>query len=151
MTGIVAPQPLYVLDADVGPIVDLGWLEGRGRRCVSILGGSVTGAHEGRILPGGADWQSVAPDGSLDLEARYILAIAGGTVEVLSRGVRTGPPEVLARMAGGETVGPGEYYFRTALRFQTSVPELKPLNTLLAVGVGERLPTKVRLRVFPVL
>lgn len=151
MTAVVSPNPLYTFDVEVGRVIDFGTLDGRHRRCIPILGGTVSGAHHGVVREGGADWQSVGPDGSLDLEAHYPIELEGNLVEVHSHGVRHGPPEVMARLLRGEPVDPSEYYFRTALRFTTAAPALRHLNTLLAVGIGERLATRVRLKVYAVI
>ena len=57
------------------------------------------------LLAGGGDWQTVWPDGRMDIAAHYVLEIDGqGTVEVRSDGVRHGPPAVLAALARGEIV-----------------------------------------------
>jgi hypothetical protein len=117
---------------------------------VPILGGTVDGAYQGTILPG-ADWQSAAPDGTLDISARYILSLEQGLVEVQSNGIRTASPEVLARMAAGEAVAATEYYFRTAMRFSTASAELAELNHILAVAVGERFPDRAVMHVHRVL
>ena len=75
----------------------------------------------GRILPGGADWQIIRTDGVADLKARYTIETeAGARILVPSDGLRHGPPEVIARLARGETVDPSLYYFRTAMRFETA-------------------------------
>jgi hypothetical protein len=92
----------------------------------------------------------IAPEGMLEISARYTLELEQGMVEVRSEGLRAGRPEVLARLAAGESVPAGEYYFRTAMRFFTDSPDLAPLNRLLAIAVGERLPTGVRLSVYAV-
>ena len=47
------------------------------------------------------------------------------SIQVDSRGLRTGPPEVLARLGRGEDVDPALYYFRTAMRFETAHPETR--------------------------
>jgi hypothetical protein len=47
---------------------------------------------------------------------------------------------VLARLGLGEPVDPADYYFRIAIRFETSAPELAWLNRTLAVGIGQRPP-----------
>ena len=64
------------------------------RRVVPIAGGTVEGPLlNGEIVPGGADWQVIAADGTVEVEARYTLAAAdGGLILVHSRGVRNGPP-----------------------------------------------------------
>jgi hypothetical protein len=102
------------------------------------------------VLPGG-DWQTIWADGRMDISAHYILDIARhGTVEILSEGVRAGPPEVLAALGRGEVVDPGLYYFRTAIRMRTSAPGLLRLNAVLALAVGERLADRVRLTVYEI-
>ena len=47
------------------------------RRIVPILGGTVVGPRlSGDILPGGADYQLIRPDGVAEIEARYTLRLA---------------------------------------------------------------------------
>ena len=64
------------------------------RRVIGILGGSVRGPKlNGRILPGGADWQIVRSDGAADISARYTIETdAGARILVSSEGLRHGPP-----------------------------------------------------------
>jgi hypothetical protein len=143
---ILADGVLMQIDLTVGPPIDVS----PGRRCIPIIGGAVTGTYMGTVLPGGADWQQISDDGTIDIDARYVLELAGGRVEVESRGLRAGPAEVLARLAKGETVDPALYYFRTAMRFSTSVPALERLNRILAISRGERLVGAVRLTVYEV-
>jgi hypothetical protein len=119
------------------------------RRCIPILGGTVAGEYRGTILPG-ADWQTIAPDGTMDISARYTLSLEQGLVEIQSNGLRSGSPEVLARLAAGEVVDPADYYFRTAIRFFTAVPELLGLNHIMAIAVGERRAGEVLLDLYKV-
>jgi hypothetical protein len=142
--------PIMQIDLSVSAPVETGMVGGQNRRCIPITGGNVSGGYQGVVENGGADWQTVLPDGSLNIDARYILRLAEGTVEVESRGLRTGPPEVLAQLGAGETVDPALYYFRTAMRFRTAAPSLLRLNHILAISVGERLPETVRLTVYEV-
>ncbi|WP_437573065.1 DUF3237 family protein [Sorangium sp. So ce887] len=140
---------LMTLEVTVDPPVTVN-SSPPGRRFIPIVGGTVAGGLEGRVLPGG-DWQTIWADGRMDLSAHYILDIAGhGTVEILSEGVRAGPPEVLAALGRGEAVDPGLYYFRTAIRMRTSAPGLLRLNAVLALAVGERLADRVRLTVYEI-
>lgn len=149
-------SPLFELDVEVGPPQSVGRTEAGERRCVPILGGRLRGKRDGqmlsgRILPGGADWQVLRPDGLADLDARYMLATDDGAqIEVWSRGLRWGSAEVMARLARGETVAPDAYYMRTAMRFETAAPELQWLVHGLAIGIGERRPDKVLLKVYAV-
>lgn len=138
--------PLARLEVLVGPPVTI---EEGARRFIPILGGTVGGGLAGTVLPGGGDWQSIAADGRMDIDAHYVLQIDGqGTVEVRSQGLRHGPPEVLAALARGEAVDPELYYFRTAVRLRTEAPGLSRLNQILAVAVGARGPASVDLDLF---
>ena len=76
----------------------------------------------------------------------------GAFIYVRYAGVRHGRPEVMARLAQGETVDPREYYFRVAPMFETGAERYSWLNKILAVGVGERLaPNIVRYAIFEIL
>jgi len=144
-----ALTPLMTLEVEVSPpvSVDAG---AHGRRVIPITGGRVSGAYTGRVLPG-ADWQTIWPDGRMELDAHYVLDIDGhGTVEVISQGVRHGPPEVLAKLARGEAVDPSLYYFRTSIRLRTAAPGLSRLNAVLALATGERRVSLVVLQVFEI-
>lgn len=115
------------------------------RRVIPIVGGTVTGARlAGEVLPGGADWQLVRPDGAALLDARYTLRTADGAlIDVRNRGLRTGPPDVLARLARGEAVDPAAYYFRTTPQFATGAARYAWLNDVVAVCSGVRAANAV--------
>ena len=129
----------------VGPIQDLGQTARGHRRIVDILGGTAEGARfQGEILPGGADWQVVRPDGTIEVVARYtIKSTSGALVYVQNDGLRVASPEILARMSKGELVPFDSYRFRTAPRFETSEPSLKWMETSTFVGVAARTPDRV--------
>lgn len=81
--------PAFRLEVEVAPPVPLDPASGGPVRLVAIRGGRVSGGLSGRILPGGADWQTVAADGALAIEARYLLELDDGArVELTSRGGR---------------------------------------------------------------
>jgi hypothetical protein len=150
---MISPEPIFSIRCELANILDLGKAPFGHRRVVNILGGPVTGARlNGRVLPGGADWQIVAADGSIDLHARYTLdSDAGALVQVDSKGMRHGPPDVLARLAKGEEVDPSLYYFRTVMRFETAHPSMDWLNRILGLARGAREKNAVRLDVYEVL
>jgi len=111
------------------------------RRVVPITGGTFEGPKiRGRVVPGGADWQFVRPDGALAVEAKYTLETADGVlIMVTNRGIRRGPPEVIARLGRGEPVDPSEYYFRTTAEFEAPLASKYAwLNESVFVGVAER-------------
>ena len=110
------------------------------RRIIPIIGGRFEGPKmRGEILPGGADWQIVAADGTALLEARYTLRTEeGALIYARNTGIRHGPPEALAAIARGEQLDPSKYYFRGLLTFETGEKKYAWLNRLLAVCSGVR-------------
>jgi hypothetical protein len=150
---MLSAEPIFRLHAELAEILPLGHTPYGERRIINILGGRVEGTRlNGRILPGGADWQIIRSDGVADLRARYTIeSEAGARILVNSDGVRHGAPDVIARLARGEAVDPSLYYFRTAMRFETSDPGTAWLNKIIAIGHGIREPLVVRLDVFEVL
>ena len=131
-------------------VVDLG----EGRRVVPFAGGTFTGRDglEGTVVAGGADWQRTRPDGVLEIDARYALTTPDDeAIEVRSTGLRKASPEVVERMARGESVPPEEYYFRTHIRLSTTSPRLAWLNDLVAVSTGQRDHDVVHIDVHEVL
>lgn len=142
----------FDLRIDVAEPMELGPTAHGRRRIIAITGGSFEGrGMTGRIVPGGADWQIVRADGVAELHARYTIDIAGhGLVYIVNEGYRHGPAEVMARLAAGEPINPSLYYFRTVARFETSAPECAWMMRTIFVGVGERHPDHVRLRLFEV-
>jgi hypothetical protein len=150
---MISSAPIFTIRCELANIVDLGPAPFGHRRVVNILGGSVTGAKlTGRVLPGGADWQIVAADGCLDIHARYTIeSDAGSLIQVDSKGLRAGPPDVLARLGRGEDVDPSLYYFRTVMRFETAHPSTDWMNRILAIAKGAREKNAVRLEVYEVL
>jgi hypothetical protein len=150
---MISSEPIFRIHCEVANILDLGAAPFGHRRVVNLLGGTVSGAKlNGRVLPGGADWQIMAADSSLDIHARYTIeSDAGALIQVDSRGLRTGPPDVLARLSRGEDVDPAFYYFRTAMRFETAHPGTAWMNRILALAKGARERNAVKLDVYQVL
>jgi hypothetical protein len=150
---LLSDQPIFTVAADLEPMLNLGATPYGERRIIGIAGGTVSGAKlQGRILPGGADWQFIRNDGAADIQARYtIQAENGAHILVNSVGLRHGPPEVIERLARGDKVDPALYYFRTVMRFETGDATLGWLNRILALARGQREAMSVRLEVFEVL
>jgi hypothetical protein len=152
---MTAPELRFAFEiaVEVHAPLDLGHTQAGHRRIIRIEGGRVTGPKlQGRILPGGADWQILRQDGTADLDARYtIQSDDGALIYVVNRGVRHGPAEVLDRLNRGERVDPASYYFRSAASFETSAPQHAWLTRAVVVGVGERYPDKVAVRFWELL
>ena len=143
----------FAVEVEVGPIQDLGQTARGHRLIIDILGGEVHGPRlSGEILPGGADWQIVRPDGTIEVLARYtIRSDKGALVYVQNDGLRVASPEIVARMSRGESVPVGSYHFRTAPRFETAEPSLKWLERATFVGVAARTPDRVAIGFHQVL
>ncbi|MBV8868026.1 MAG: DUF3237 domain-containing protein [Acetobacteraceae bacterium] len=147
-----APQPEFVAEvqAEVAAPIIIGASAAGERRIVPIIGGRVSGPRlEGEILPGGADFQLIRPDGVAEIEARYALRLNDGAlVHVVNRGLRHAAPEDVERLLRGEAVPPERVYFRTAPCFETAAPAHAWLRRRLFVGLGERQPAAVIVRIF---
>jgi hypothetical protein len=145
-----ALAPMARVRCLVGPLVTLGAARYGERRYVPLVGGRVEGPElSGEIVEGGVDWQVLRGDGVLEISAHYVIRAAdGGLIEVQSDGLRHGPDAVMARLARGDSVDPGEYFFRTLMRFTTGAPAWTHLNKVMALAVGQREASAVLLDVY---
>jgi hypothetical protein len=136
----VKTRPLFVIRLSVRPLQIIGPAAGPVRRVGVVFGGVFEGERlSGEVLDGGSDWQSVRSDSALTLDIRLVLktddeALIGMTY----KGIRHGPPDILARIDRGEAVDPASYYFRIAPFFETAAPKYDWLNRILAIGIGFR-------------
>jgi hypothetical protein len=86
------------------------------RRIVWITGGAFKGPNiEGTIIPGGADWQLVRPDGVTELDARYTLKTNDDVIIYINN-------RVLSRNDPGnnDLASPGQYR-RSVISFEAPV------------------------------
>ncbi len=144
-------EELLTIDVEVEPILDLGDVGTGVRRLIPFTRGTFRGRDglQGTLAPGGSDWQLVRPDGTIEIDAHYVLQTdEGALIEVRSTGVRRASAAVLDRITAGEPVDPSEYYFRTHVRLSTADPALRWMNDMIAVSSGERRKSAVRIDVF---
>ncbi|MEY9874515.1 hypothetical protein ABH931_004015 [Streptacidiphilus sp. MAP12-33] len=143
-------DPLAAFEVRLDPLLDLGDAPSGRRRVINIIGGTFEGPRlSGVILPGGADWQVLHPDGSASIDTRSTLRTHDDAhLYLTTTGVRHGPPEVLRRLGAGEPVDPAEYYFRLFCRFETGDPRYAWLNHTLAVASAARTPDSVRYQAY---
>ena len=153
MTPQLQTKHVFTLVIEVGAPIVAGDFGYGLRRVIPILGGTVHGdGITGRILPGGADFQVIRPDGFTELEAKYAFELDGGAVVYIENiGIRFGPKEALDRIARGEEVDPALIYFRSVPKFETGAATYRWLMQHLFIGVGARHPDRVELDVHQVL
>ena len=130
--------PAFRLEVEVQPPQALDLASDGPVRLVAITGGRVLGGLTGQILSGGADWQTVQPDGSIAIEARYLLQLDDGArVEVQGRGIRV----------------PGTGGFLHTLWLRTASPAHAALNSTQFLALGRKRERFVEIAAFalPVL
>ena len=122
------------------------------RRILHASGGAFFGPLlRGQVLRGGGDWVLARRDGVAQLDIRFALRTDDGElIYSIAEGISDIAPALRRRILQGEDVDPSEYYFRTALKFQTGAQKYVWLNRLLAVGVGRRTATGMATEVFAV-
>jgi hypothetical protein len=111
------------------------------RRYVPIIGGTVDGPLlKGEVLAAGGDSQVLRADHVLAVEARYVIRTQTGVnIGIVNRGLRHGPPDVIARLTSGQKVAPTEYHFRTVAQFEAPLGSIYEwLNKSLFIGSAER-------------
>ena len=140
---MILTRPLFEIRLDVPQVLDIGDTPLGRRRIATVTGGEFQGERlRGTVVgaPAG-DWLLQRKDGVTILDVRLLLRTDDGEHIYMSyRGVRHGPADVMARLAAGESVDPGSYYFRIAPVFETSAKKYDWINRILAVGTGRREP-----------
>jgi hypothetical protein len=156
--GDLLPKPelefLFEVTATLDPPQELGKTKYGIRRIINITGGTVAGPKiKGKVLRGGADWQTVREDGTADLVAKYSLMTDDGVIIfVENTGIRTAPKEVLARLARGENVPPSEYYMRTSAKMEVAAgSKYDWLNKSVIISTGMRGANSVVIHFYRVL
>jgi hypothetical protein len=149
----VRTKPLFVMRLNVRALQIVGSTPGAYRRIGVVPSGTFEGGRlSGEVLDGGSDWQNVRSDGSTTLDVRLVLkATDGALIGMTYRGVRQGPPDVIARLEKGEAVDPASYYFRIAPLFETQAPQYAWLNNVVAIGTGHRFADGPIYSIFEVL
>ena len=123
-------ESLFRAEIALAPIQELG----EGRRFIAITGGRFAGKRlSGEVLPGGGDSQIVHPDGTLELDARYVLRTADGAlIYVRNHGYRK------------------DAFMRTSPRFDTGDARYAWLNRMVCVASGVRRAASVEIDVYEV-
>ena len=90
--GVPVLRRLCAIRADIGAPTEFATTRGHGRSLFPILGGEALGeGWRATILPGGADFATLAPDGGYDVDARYVLRLDDGTLIMVMNAGRMMP------------------------------------------------------------
>ncbi len=137
----------FRLDVELAPPIEVGLTHRGLRRVIPIIGGTFEGARiKGRILPGGADWNVVRPDGVVHLWARYTIQTDDGVnVMVTNEGFQQGPPDTMEKILAGLAYDKNQWYARTRPVFETAGERYAWLNR--SVFIGDLLPPDHPLKV----
>jgi hypothetical protein len=141
------------LVVDYAGLLNIGELPAGRRRIAPVTGGIFTGARlRGVILPGGADWVLVRPDGNFTIDVRLALKTdADALIYLTYQGLFTASPETHSRLRRGEMLAPQDYKIRTVARFESGAESCRWLNDVLAVGVGRQTKQGAEYEIFEIL
>lgn len=138
---MIETRPLFQIRLQVPQVLHIGDTPLGRRRIAAVTGGDFEGERlRGIVVPAPAgDWLLQRQDGVTVLDVRLLLRTDDDEHIYMSyRGLRHGPPEVMARLAAGEAVDPKSYYFRMAPVFETASQKYAWINKIVAVGTGRR-------------
>ena len=146
-------EHLVTYHADLKPAVVVGPGPNGNRVIVDVVGGTFEGPRlRGTILPSGADWLTVGPDGVVRLDVRAtFLTEDGAHVYMHYHGISVPNEDATKKRAEGGATDFGDQYFMTAPRFETGDPRYSWLNAIIAVGEGRAGPGWVEYRVYQVV
>jgi hypothetical protein len=144
---------LLTLKLAVSGMQPIGETPAGNRRIGLVAGGTFEGPKlHGTVLPGGADWIIVRPDGVTTLDVRIVLQTDdGAAIGLTYKGLRHGPAAVMEKVNAGQPVDPSDYYFRIAITFETAAPKYAWLNKVFGIGTGSRPPEGPVYEIFEVL
>ena len=133
----IRTRVLYEAHVSFGAPLDVGATPHGVRRIVPFTGGTFQGPYiRGEILPGGADWLLVRPDGVAEVDIRTAgRTDDGAVIYATERGYLCAPPDVFQRIARGERVDPDAYTFRLIATYETSSPRYAWLNGTIGLGL----------------
>jgi hypothetical protein len=132
-------ERLFRVEVEVGGIEDHGSTSAGHRRVVPIEGGRLFDGLDAEVLPGGADWQVVRPDGTIEIDTRYTArTTVGDLLHLRTHGIRAGSADVLAALGRGEEVPATAYSFRLHVIVETSSPAHAHLERSLIVAAAAR-------------
>ncbi len=150
-TGLASVEdlgaPIFRVRISLGPPIDIGPVPGGFRRVIPILGGVFEGdGLAGRVMPSGADWQLIRPEGHIDLDARYVLETDGGEhIYISNIGRRFLTPAACADLMAGRAVDQSGARSLGLTTMESGAPRLQWLNDERFRPRGRRGPDGIEL------
>jgi hypothetical protein len=146
-------RPLFHISIEPGAYQEVGQTHAGYRMTVPITSGVFEGDRlRGHILDGGSDWIIRRADGVLQLNVRITLKTDDDQLIAMRyRGLRHGPADLHEKANRGEQIDWENYYFRTAIEFETASEKFYWMNNIFAIGVGYREPGGPRYHVHEIL
>ncbi|HSJ90857.1 MAG TPA: DUF3237 domain-containing protein [Ilumatobacter sp.] len=146
-------RPLVELRVTVDRPIEVGDLPDGYRRVIPITGGDVTGERlRGEVLPGGADWNTIRPDDTMNFWARYTLRSHDGvTIGVIHEASHPNVSAALPMLGAGNDPGDA-WHARGIPRFEAPAGPYAWLNDVVCVSAIRPPiePGVVRIDVFEV-
>ena len=144
---------LMTYRAELRPPVDVGAGPAGVRQIFDVTGGHFEGPRlKGELLPSGADWLLMGPDGVGRLDVRGTFKTDDGAhVYVQYSGILVMNEKVQQALAEGRATQYGDSDFFTQPRFETGDERYAWLNSIVAIGEGRLIPSAVEYRVYQVV
>ena len=144
---------LMTYRAELRPPVDVGAGPAGVRQIFDVTGGHFEGPRlKGELLPSGADWLLMGPDGVGRLDVRGTFKTDDGAhVYVQYSGILVMNEKVQQALAEGRETQYGDSDFFTQPRFETGDERYAWLNSIVAIGEGRLIPSAVEYRVYQVV
>lgn len=123
--GLPGLRRVCAIRADIGVPTEFSTTRGFGRSLFPILGGVAAGeGWRATILPGGADFARLLPDGTYEVEARYLMRLDDGTLMMVANAGRMVPhPD-------------GSYHGRTHARLEVPPGPHAALGEMVLLGTA---------------
>lgn len=148
------PQFEYLMTyhADLNPPSNVGQGPAGTRQIHDVSGGWFEGPRlKGKILPSGADWLLIGPDGIGRLDVRATFETDDGAhIYLQYEGILSLNEKIQRAMAEGGETQYGDTYFFTQPRFETGDERYSWLNSIVTVGEGRTLPRAVEYRLYQI-
>ena len=145
---------IFEVNIDLGKPQDLNMTRYGKRRIINIKGGSVQGPEiKGTILPGGADWQTIRTDGTIDISARYTILTDNEELLFLQdSGIRTLPEQMISEGVSSHEVDQSKFIMRTTAKIEANKnSKYDWLNRSIIVSAGSRQKASIIIRFYKVI